>query len=131
MKNEYSYLSDRCHSAGTACLFSHRLAERREYVMGTILQYVLYLAILVALAVLFGKYIGRIMHVKEDEEMMETVRGKRIRLQHHCTDRADSDPYVTGSPPMEPSGTERNLMGPGIQQCSQLYHKYQLEGLQR
>ena len=69
MKNEYSYLSDRCHSAGTACLFSHRLAERREYVMGTILQYVLYLAILVVLAVLFGKYIGRIMHVKEDEEM--------------------------------------------------------------
>lgn len=59
--------------------------------MGTILQYVLYLAILVALAVPLGKYIGRIMdgenvflsrilrpvehgiykimHVKEDEEM--------------------------------------------------------------
>lgn len=37
--------------------------------MGTIFQYVLYLAILVALAVPLGKYIGKIMHVKEDEEM--------------------------------------------------------------
>ena len=61
MKNEYSYLSDWCHSAGTACLFSHRLAERREYVMGTILQYVLYLVILAALAIPLGKYIGKIM----------------------------------------------------------------------
>ena len=99
--------------------------------MGTILQYVLYLAILVALAVLFGKYIGRIMHVKEDEEMMETVRGKRIHVQHHGTDRADADPHVPGSPSVESSGAKRNFMGSGIQQCSQFCDEHQLAGVQR
>ena len=119
-----------------------------------ILQYGMYLVILVLLAIPLGRYMGkvmngervflscalvpcerfiyRVMHVRVDEEMSwKKYVAERAAIQPNGIYRPIFDSGAPGSAARQSTGDRRNVLAPFLQYGFQLCDQHQLAGVHR